>query len=49
MKRKEYIKPEMQVILLKSNTPLLAGSLRIYDNESDYLNEENYADVGDIL
>ena len=26
MKREEYIKPEMQVILLKSNTPLLAES-----------------------
>ena len=33
MKRKEYLKPEMQVILLKSNTSLLTGSLRIYDEE----------------
>ena len=35
MKREEYIKPEMQVFLLKSNTPLLAGSLGIYEDEVD--------------
>ena len=38
MKRKEYIKPEMQVILLKSNTQLLASSMEIYNEEVD----ENY-------
>ena len=44
MKREEYLKPDMQVILLKSNTPLLAGSTRtmqIYNDED--------ADEGDIL
>ena len=38
MKREEYIKPEMQVILLKSNTPLLTVSTKtmgIYDDEAD--------------
>ena len=37
MKKEEYIKPEMQVILLKSNTPLLAGSpeINMYDEEAD--------------
>ena len=34
MKREEYIKPEMQVILLKSNTQLLTmSSLDYYDDE----------------
>ena len=49
MKRKEYIKPEMQVILLESNTPLLAGSpeLNIYKNGYD--DDADYADTGDIL
>ena len=35
MKKEEYLKPEMQVILLKSNTPLLAGSMGIYDEVAD--------------
>ena len=44
MKRKEYLKPEMKVFLLKSNTPLLAGStMNIYDGEEDKVGE------GDIL
>ena len=33
MKKEEYLKPEMKVVLLKSKTQLLAGSLRIYDEE----------------
>ena len=34
--KKEYIKPEMEVILVESNTQLLAGSTRtmeIYDDD----------------
>ena len=44
MKREEYFKPEMQVILLKSNTPLLAGSTEPMQIISD---EE--AEVEDII
>ena len=36
--KKEYIKPEMKVILLQSNTQLLAGStMEIYNDEVDEL------------
>lgn len=39
MKRKEYLKPEMKVVQLKSRTQLLTGSTRkmriIYDDEVD--------------
>ena len=36
MKRKEYLKPEMKVILLQSKTQLLAGSsFSIYEEEVD--------------
>ena len=36
MKREEYIKPEMQVILLKSNTPLLADStMNMFGDEAE--------------
>jgi len=42
MKREEYIKPEMQVILLKSNTQLLTES------SLDYY-EEEVTKVTDIL
>ena len=40
MKKEEYIKPEMQVILLKSNTPLLAGS-PTFGLHSDQVDEED--------
>ena len=43
MKKEEYLKPEMKVILLKSNTPLLAGS----PEPLNMFNED--ADVEDIL
>ena len=34
MKRKEYLKPEMQVVQLQSKSQLLAGSeLNIYNEE----------------
>lgn len=39
MKRKEYLKPEMKVVQLKSRTQLLTSSTRkmqIYDDEVDY-------------
>ena len=39
MKKEEYIKPEMQVILLKSNTPLLAGSMNLYEEEVEDEND----------
>ena len=42
MKRKEYIKPEMQVILLKSNTLLLTMSTM-------ELNSTEVDDENDIL
>jgi len=36
MKRKEYLKPEMKVILLQSRTQLLAGSsFSTYEEEVD--------------
>ena len=42
MKREEYIKPEMQVFLLKSNTPLLAGSpiLELDDSDANQVDDE---------
>ncbi len=43
MKREEYIKPEMQVILLKSNTQLLTMS------SLDYYYNEEVTNVTDIL
>ena len=38
MKRKEYLKPEMKVVQLKSRTQLLVGSerkMQIYEEEVD--------------
>ena len=35
MKRKEYLKPEMKVILLKSKTQLLAGSTTFELNNTE--------------
>ena len=40
MKREEYIKPEIQVILLKSNTPLLAGSPTLGLDSSEEVDNE---------
>mgnify|MGYP007069940384 CR=1 FL=1 len=35
MKKEEYLKPEMKVILLRSKSQLLAGSMGIYNEEVD--------------
>ena len=40
MKRKEYIKPEMQVILLKSNTSLLTVSMGLDSSDENQVNNE---------
>ena len=41
MKKEEYIKPEMQVIQLKSNTPLLTASLGIDDSDENKVDDPN--------
>ena len=41
MKREEYIKPEMQVIQLKSNTPLLTTSFGIDSSDANQVDDPN--------
>ena len=44
MKRKEYLKPEMEVFQLQSKSQLLTSStknMRIYDDDDDWVYEED--------
>ena len=55
MKREEYIKPETEVLLLKSNTPLLLGStvssreIPVYIYKDGDEDDEEVKDENEIL
>lgn len=45
--KKKYITPEMNVVLLRQKTMLLAGSVLAIDNDDDILNDEILFGGGD--